>query len=130
VQAFNCAFPSLVDIIHIVGPLNEITHAFDYLSTELTLVGLRVKVSKCKLWSPSKISPGIEILQGYTLVIDGLCILGVPVGSLDFATHRRSSSPRRRPIYFGHFVLMCNSSTFLSHTNNTSSFFFVSFGEF
>jgi len=43
-----------------MGPLNEIAHAFDHLSTQLVLVGLKVKVSKCKLWSPSRISPGIE----------------------------------------------------------------------
>jgi len=29
--------------------MNEITHAFDHLSSQLTLVGLKVKVSKSKL---------------------------------------------------------------------------------
>jgi hypothetical protein len=70
-----------------VGPLSEITCAFDHLSTELALIGLRVKLSKCKLWSLSNISPNIEIPHGYTLVTDGLRILGVPVGSQDFASH-------------------------------------------
>jgi hypothetical protein len=51
VQALGCVFPSLMDDTHIVGPMNEITHAFDHLSTQLTLVGLKVKMSKCKLWS-------------------------------------------------------------------------------
>jgi hypothetical protein len=51
-----------VDNIHIVGLMNEITHAFDHLSTQLTLVGLKVKVLKCKLWNPSRIFPSIEIL--------------------------------------------------------------------
>ncbi len=60
--------------------MNEITHTFDHLSTQLTLVGLRVKVLKCKLWSPSWIFPGIEIPHGYTLVAKGLCILGVLFG--------------------------------------------------
>jgi hypothetical protein len=32
--------------------MDEIILAFDHLSTQLALVGLRVKVSKCKLWSP------------------------------------------------------------------------------
>jgi hypothetical protein len=41
-------------------------------------------MSKCKLRNPSKISPSIKIHQGYT---NGLCILGVQVGSQDFATH-------------------------------------------
>jgi len=87
VQASIYVFPSLVDDINIVGPMNEIIHAFDHLSTQLALVGLRVMVLKCKLWSQSKISPNINILQGCILVIDGLCILGVFVCSQDFATH-------------------------------------------
>ncbi len=33
-----------------------------------------------------------------------------------------SSSFGRCPSYFGHFVFMCSSSTFLFHTNDTSSF--------
>jgi hypothetical protein len=70
-----------------VGPLNEITRAFDHLSTQLTLVGLRVNVSKCKLWGPLEISLGIKILQGYTLVSYGLHIFGVLMGFQDFAMH-------------------------------------------
>jgi len=70
-----------------VGLVNEITRAFDHLLTQLPLVGLRVKMSKFKLWSPLRISPNIEILQDYTLVTNGLRILGVPMGSQDFAMH-------------------------------------------
>jgi len=44
----NCVFPSLTDDIH---SMSEITCAFGHLSIQLALVGLRVKVSKCKLWS-------------------------------------------------------------------------------
>jgi len=53
--------------------------------------------------------------------------------------YQRSSSPRKRPSRFGHFIFMYGSSTFLSHIDNTSflshmdntSFFFpISFGEF
>jgi hypothetical protein len=83
----NYVFPSLVDNIHIMGPLSVITHTFDHLSTQLTLVGFRVKMSKCKLWNPSWIFLGIKIPQGCTLVINGLPILGVPMGFQDFATH-------------------------------------------
>ncbi len=61
--------------------MSEITRTFDHLLTQLTLVGLRVKVLKYKLWNPSRVSLGIEIIQGCTLVIDGLCILGVLMGS-------------------------------------------------
>jgi hypothetical protein len=67
--------------------MNEITRAFDHLLTQLSLVGLKVKVSKCKLWNPLGIFPSIEILRGCTLVTYGLWILGVPMGSQDFATH-------------------------------------------
>jgi hypothetical protein len=69
-----------MDDTHIVEPMNELTDAFDHLSTQLALVGLKVKVSKCKLWSPLRIFPCIKIPQGYTLVIDGVRILGVLMG--------------------------------------------------
>jgi hypothetical protein len=72
---------------HIMGPMNEITCTFDHLSTQLTLVGLRVKLSNCKLWSSLGLSPCIKIPQGYTLVTDGLHILSVPMGFQNFATH-------------------------------------------
>jgi hypothetical protein len=48
----NYVFPSLADDTHIVRPLSEITRVFGHLSSQLTLVGLRVKVSKCKFLSP------------------------------------------------------------------------------
>jgi hypothetical protein len=82
-----CIFPSLVDDTHIMGFLNEITRAFDHLSTQITIVGLRVKMSKCKLWNPLEIYLGIKIPQGCTLVANGLHILGVPMGSQDFAMY-------------------------------------------
>jgi hypothetical protein len=85
--AHNYVFPSLTNDTHIVGPLNEIVCTFDHLLTQLIIIGLKTKVSKCKLWIPSGIFSGIEIPQGYTLVIDGLCILGVLVSFQDFATH-------------------------------------------
>jgi hypothetical protein len=76
----SSVFPSLSKDTHIMGPLIEITHAFDHLSTQLTLVGLRVKVSNCKLWNPLGIFLRIEILEDCILVTNGLCILGVQVG--------------------------------------------------
>jgi hypothetical protein len=76
VRAFSCVFPSLANDTHVVGPMSEITHVSDHLLTQLTLVWFRVKVSKCKLWNPSRIFPGIEIPQGFTLVTDGLRIFG------------------------------------------------------
>ncbi len=82
-QAHNYVFPSLINNTHIVGPMNEIILAFDHLLIELTLVGLRVKVLKCKLWSPLGIFSSINIPQGCTLVTNGLRILGMLV---DFKT--------------------------------------------
>ncbi len=85
--ASNCIFLSLTDDTHIVGPMNEISCAFNQLSTQLALFGLRVKVSKCMLWNPLRIFLGVKIPEDYTLVTNGLCILGVLMGFQDFATH-------------------------------------------
>jgi len=62
VWAPNYVFPSLVDDTHIMGPMSKIVLAFDHLSIQLALVGLTVKMSKCKLWSPSRISSSIKII--------------------------------------------------------------------
>jgi hypothetical protein len=86
-QAPTCILPFLIGDTHIMGPMSEVIRAFDHLSTQLALIGLKVKVSKYKLWNPLRIFPSIEIPQGYTLVLDGLCILGVLMGTQDFATH-------------------------------------------
>jgi hypothetical protein len=46
-------------------------------------------------------------------------------------TYQWFSSPRRCLGCFGHFILMCNSTTFLSHMDNVTFFFLhVSFSEF
>jgi len=60
----NCVFPSLANDTHIVDPMNEIILAFNHLLTQLTLVGLKVKMLKCKLWSPLRIYSSIKILWG------------------------------------------------------------------
>jgi hypothetical protein len=67
--------------------MNEFSYPFDHLSTQVAQVGLRVKMSKCKILGLSGISPSIEIFHGYILIIDGLHILGVLVSSQDFAMH-------------------------------------------
>jgi hypothetical protein len=51
-QAPKCVFPSLVDDTHIVGTMNKVVIAFNHLLTQLTLIGLKVNMSTCKLWSP------------------------------------------------------------------------------
>jgi hypothetical protein len=87
VQAPNCIFQTLTDDMHIMRPSSEITCTFNHLSTQLALVRLKVKVSKCKFRSPSRISPNIKILQGFILITNGLHILGVLMGSWDFAMY-------------------------------------------
>ncbi len=100
-------------------------------------------MSKCKLWSPSRISLAIKILYSYTLVTYRLHILGVPqwvfktlscifFGWVFFSTcgaYQWFSSLGKCIGCIGHFFLMCHSSTFLFHSNSTS-FLFVSFGKF
>ncbi len=86
-RAPNYVFPSFANNTHIIGFMSEISCAFDHLSTQLAQVGFKIKVSKCKFWSLSRISLSTEIPYGCTLVINGLRILGVPVGSQDFAMH-------------------------------------------
>jgi hypothetical protein len=64
-----------------MSPMNEIVSTFDHLLTKLTLIVLKVKVSKCKLCNPLGIPSSIKNPHGYILVIDGLRILSVLVGS-------------------------------------------------
>jgi hypothetical protein len=74
------------------------------------------------------------------LVVNGLCIFGVPVSSQDFAIHFldeilfydvRSSFFGSYLAGFGHFVLTYSSLTLLFHTDNSSFFFLlVYFGGF
>jgi hypothetical protein len=101
------------------------------------LVGLKVKVSKCKLWSPSRIFPGIEILHDFTLVTNGrngflrLCHTFFEWGFiLGCGTYWWFFSFGKCPSCFGHSIFMCNSLTFLFHMDNTSFFLIVSFGKF
>jgi len=58
-RAPNHIFPSLMNNTHIVGPTSKITCAFDHFSTQLTIVGFKVRMLKCKLWSPSRTFSGI-----------------------------------------------------------------------
>jgi hypothetical protein len=60
-QALDYVFPSPTNDTHIMGPMNKIIHALAHLLTQLTLIGFKVKVSKCKLWTPLKIPSSKEI---------------------------------------------------------------------
>ncbi len=73
-QVSSYVFPSLTDDTHIMGLMSKIIFSFYHLSTQLALVGLKVKVLECRLWNPFGISSSIKIHKGCALVIDGLCI--------------------------------------------------------
>ncbi len=144
VQAPNYVFPSLMNDTHIVGLMNEIIPPFDHLSTQLAIVGLKVKTLKCELWNPSGISSSIEIHQSCTWGHRCLMHFGCAneFSRLCFAffgwnlisrhdAYQWSSSLGKRTCCIGHFILMCHSLTLLSHSNNTSFFFLpIFFGEF
>jgi hypothetical protein len=128
-----------VDDTHIMGPLNEITRIFDHLLTQLTLVGFRVKMSKCKFWSPSGISLGIEDSSSLHLGHRWLTHFGCANGFLRlYFTFFRWGFISRHDIYqwfsfrgrcpncFGHFVLI----DFLISHKQYLFFLLVSFGEF
>ncbi len=48
----NSVFPSPMDDTHIVGSMSEIIHTFNHLFDPISPNCLRVKVLKCKFWSP------------------------------------------------------------------------------
>jgi hypothetical protein len=70
-------------------------------------------MSKCKLWSPSRISLGIEIPQGYTLVINGLHILGVLVSSQDFTMHFLDEALYHNMVHIDNLPLLGNTQVVL-----------------
>jgi hypothetical protein len=121
-----------------MGPMNEITCAFDHLSTELTLLGLRVNVKMQTLEFIKdffKHNDSLGLHFGHIWLMHFGCASGFSDLCHTFfgwgftskhGTHWWFSFPRKRPCFFGHFVFICSSSTFLSHTNNTSFSFFLS----
>jgi len=141
--ALSYVFPSLIDDTHIVGPMSELSCAFDHRLTQLAWVGLRVKVSKCKFWSLLRIFPNRKnsswLHFGHRWPFDFLGASGFSWLCHAFfgwnfilgcGAYWWSSSLSGCPNYFGFFVFMCNSSTFLFHTDNTSFFFLISLSRF
>ncbi len=62
-QAPKCVFPSLADDTHIVGTMSKVVLAFNHLLTQLALIGLKVNMSTCKLWSPLGISSSVKFFR-------------------------------------------------------------------
>ncbi len=71
-------------------------------------------MSKRKLWSPLGISSSIKIPQGCTLVIDGLCILGVPMGFEDFVTHILNEALSHDMVHIDDLPLLGNAHVVIS----------------
>jgi hypothetical protein len=139
IRALSYVFPSLMNDTHIMRPLNEITRTLttfwlNYLSWAY---GQSVKVQALesirdlsKHRSSSRLYLGHKCLMyfGCTNGFLGLChtffgwdfILGR-------GTYQQSLLLGKQAGYFEHFVFMCGLSTFLFHTDNTSSFFFLVF---
>ena len=47
----DCAFPSVADDTHIVGPPARVVEAFSHFVVQLALLGLSVQPPKCVAWS-------------------------------------------------------------------------------
>jgi hypothetical protein len=45
-------FPSVVDDIHIIGPLSIGSRAHEYFQIKLHVIGLFIQLEKCIAWSP------------------------------------------------------------------------------
>jgi hypothetical protein len=138
VRVPSCVFPSLIDDNHIVGLVNEIIHAFDLLSNQLTLLGLSCTLESIRNLSKNRIFSRLYFGHRWFMHFGcgngflGLChsFFGWSFISGCYA-YRWSSSPKRCPGCLGHFVLVCGSSTFLFHIDNMFFFFLpISFNEF
>jgi hypothetical protein len=96
-----------------MGLMNEVVLTFDHLSTQLTLVLLRIKVSKCKLWNPLRIFSNVDIIHSYILVTNDLRIMGVQVGFEDFVTHFLDESLFQNMAHIDYLLLLGNTQVAL-----------------
>ena len=81
----DCAFPSIADDTHIVGPPPRAAEAFSHLAAQLALLDLDVQTSKSHAWSPSGSEVFAGILpEGVSYVPEGVRLLGVPMGSEEY----------------------------------------------
>ena len=80
----DCAFPSIGDGTHIVGPPARVVEAFVHFVVQLALLGLEVQPSKCVAWSPSGRGAFDVLPDGVRYASDGVRVLGVPLGSAEY----------------------------------------------
>ena len=75
----DCAFPSIANDTHIVGPPARVAEAISHFVAQLALLGLSVQPSKCVAWSPSKFGAFLILLEGVSYATEGIRLLGVPL---------------------------------------------------
>ena len=80
----DCAFPSIADDTHIVGPPARVVEAFSHFVLQLALLGLSVQPPKCVAWSPSGFGVFPVLPEGVSYVTEGIRLLGVPLGTEEY----------------------------------------------
>ena len=77
-------FPTFADDTYILGCPNALSPAFTAYQVAMAGVGLSVAVNKCRLWAPPTVMLPDELLPDVPRSLDGLTVLGVPLGSAAF----------------------------------------------
>ena len=86
----NVQFLAYADDLHLVGSPDEVKAAFDdFLARAFHTLDLCVNPQKCRVWAPT---PGLAqnatvSRLRVTVVTDGLEVVGVPIGTVDFQRH-------------------------------------------
>ena len=75
----DCAFPSIADDTHIVGPPARVVEAFLHFIAQLAL--LIVQPSKCVSWSPSGLEAFAVLPECVSYATEGIRLLGVLLGA-------------------------------------------------
>ena len=88
----DCAFPSIADDTHIVGPPARVVEAFSHFIAQLALLGLSVQPSKCVAWSPSGLGAFVVLPGGVSYAPEGIRLLGVPLGTEEYVGDFLSSA--------------------------------------
>jgi hypothetical protein len=77
---------SIVNDIHIIGPLSIVSFTYEHFQTELHVIGLYIEPRKCVAWSPSCLPPNFNTPSQMITPLGGIKILGVPVSTPSFTS--------------------------------------------
>ena len=80
----DCAFPSIADDTHIVGPPARAVEAFSHFVAQLALLRLSVQPSKCVAWFPSGLGAFVVLPEGVSYAMEGIRLLAVPLGREEY----------------------------------------------